>query len=75
MHGTKDRRAPVAHSNLFVEAIRQNGGKVEYLRFPEEGHYFKKTQNRLIAFERTAAFLEEKLGVRQKIRAAVSMII
>lgn len=63
VHGANDPRDPVAESDAFVEAVRRQGGKVEYLRFPDEGHNVRKLANRVIAFRRLAAFLEEVLGL------------
>jgi dipeptidyl aminopeptidase/acylaminoacyl peptidase len=50
-----------------VGAIRQQGGEVEYLRFPDEGHGIRKLSNRIIAYRRIAAFLEKKLSVERAI--------
>lgn len=64
MHGANDPRDPVAESDQFVAAIRQNGGTVEYLRFPDEGHGVRKLQNRIAAYRRIAAFLERHLTAK-----------
>jgi dipeptidyl aminopeptidase/acylaminoacyl peptidase len=63
LHGANDPRDPVAESDQFVRAIRTQGGTVEYLRFPDEGHAIRKLSNRIIAYRRIAAFLEARLGV------------
>lgn len=63
VHGANDPRDPVAESDQFVRAIRERGGRVEYLRFPDEGHSIRKVANQVIAYRRIAAFLEETLGV------------
>lgn len=61
LHGANDPRDPVTESDAFVEGIRQHGGEVEYLRFPDEGHGIRKLANRVAAFRRVAAFLERTL--------------
>ncbi|MCZ6598353.1 MAG: S9 family peptidase, partial [Planctomycetota bacterium] len=61
MHGANDPRDPVTESDQFVRAIRENGGEVEYLRFPDEGHGVRKLKNRIIAYRRIADFLERHL--------------
>lgn len=61
IHGANDPRDPVTESDQFVRAIRERGGTVEYLRFPDEGHGIRKLDNRIIAFRRIAAFLERAL--------------
>ncbi len=63
VHGANDPRDPVAESDTFVEAVRQQGGRVQYLRFPDEGHGIRKLENRVITYRRVAAFLEEILGL------------
>jgi dipeptidyl aminopeptidase/acylaminoacyl peptidase len=63
LHGANDPRDPVTESDQFVRAIREEGGEVEYLRFPDEGHGIRKLENRIIAYRRIADFLERELGV------------
>jgi dipeptidyl aminopeptidase/acylaminoacyl peptidase len=61
LHGANDPRDPVTESDAFVEGVRQHGGEVEYLRFPDEGHGVRKLPNRVAAYRRVAAFLERVL--------------
>ena len=61
-HGANDPRDPVSESDQFVRAIRERGGQVEYLRWPDEGHSIRKLSNRVTAYRRVAAFLERTLG-------------
>jgi dipeptidyl aminopeptidase/acylaminoacyl peptidase len=61
-HGANDPRDPVTESDQFVRAIRERGGEVEYLRWPDEGHSLRKLQNRVTAYRRVARFLERTLG-------------
>ena len=63
LHGANDPRDPVTESDQFVRGIREHGGEVEYLRFPDEGHGIRKLANRIIAYRRIAAFLERTLGL------------
>ncbi len=65
MHGANDPISSVDQSDRFVEAIRKNGGEVEYLRFPDEGHGIRKEKNLAIAFGRIGSFLESRLGLNQ----------
>ncbi len=62
IHGANDPRDPVTESDQFVRAVREQGGEVEYLRFPDEGHGIRKLSNRIIAYRRVAAFLERILA-------------
>lgn len=61
IHGANDPRDPVEESDQFVRAIRERGGEVEYLRFPDEGHGIRKLENRITAYRRIAQFLERVL--------------
>lgn len=62
-HGANDPRDPVTESDRLVSKIRESGGEVVYLRFPDEGHGVVKRVNRVHMYRKIAAFLEEKLGV------------
>jgi dipeptidyl aminopeptidase/acylaminoacyl peptidase len=66
LHGANDPRDPVEESDQFVRAIRERGGEVEYLRFPDEGHGIRKLSNRIIAYRRIADFLERHLGMAER---------
>ncbi|MDP2577344.1 MAG: S9 family peptidase [Candidatus Palauibacterales bacterium] len=61
IHGANDPRDPVTESDQFVRAVREQGGEVLYLRFPDEGHGVRKLDNRITAYRQVAAFLEEIL--------------
>ena len=61
-HGANDPRDPVTESDQFVRAVRERGGEVEYLRWPDEGHSIRKLSNRVIAYRRVARFLARTLG-------------
>ncbi len=63
LHGANDPRDPVEESDRFVGAIRERGGEVEYLRFPDEGHGIRRLENRVIAYRRIAEFLERAFGL------------
>lgn len=63
LHGANDPRDPVAESDHLVKAVRDAGGEAVYLRFPDEGHGIRKLRNRVHAYHRIAAFLEEEFGL------------
>lgn len=60
-HGANDPRDPVSESDRLVTTIRDAGGSVEYLRFPDEGHGLTRQSNRVIYYRRMAGFLERHL--------------
>jgi dipeptidyl aminopeptidase/acylaminoacyl peptidase len=62
IHGKNDPRVPVGEAEQIVERVRENGGVVEYLLYEDEGHGLVKLKNRLDAYPRIAAFLDEHLA-------------
>lgn len=62
IHGRNDPRVPVGEAEQIVEKVRDNGGTVEYLLYEDEGHGLAKLKNRLDAYPRIAAFLDENLS-------------
>lgn len=64
IHGRNDPRVPVGEAEQIVERVRKNGGTVEYLLYADEGHGPAKLKNRLDAYPKIAAFLEERSGTR-----------
>jgi dipeptidyl aminopeptidase/acylaminoacyl peptidase len=60
-HGANDPRDPVTESDRMVEKVREAGGTVTYLRFPDEGHSITKQPNRVAYYRAMVAFLEEHL--------------
>lgn len=62
IHGKNDPRVPVGEAEQIVERVKENGGAVEYLLYEDEGHGLAKLKNRLDAYPRIAAFLDEHLS-------------
>jgi dipeptidyl aminopeptidase/acylaminoacyl peptidase len=62
IHGKNDPRVPVGEAEQIVERVRERGGVVEYLLYEDEGHGLAKLKNRLDAYPRIAAFLDEHLS-------------
>jgi dipeptidyl aminopeptidase/acylaminoacyl peptidase len=61
IHGKNDPRVPVGEAEQIVERVRETGGTVEYLLYEDEGHGLAKLKNRLDAYPKIAAFLDEHL--------------
>ena len=61
-HGENDPRVPVGEARQIVSEVEAQGIPVESLVFDDEGHHITKLENRLEAFERIAAFLEDHVG-------------
>lgn len=64
VHGAKDPRVSVEHSDRLVAKLREKGIGVEYLLFPDEGHEIVKPKNRLKFARRLEKFLATHLGGR-----------
>lgn len=60
--GANDPRVLQVESDEIVEAVQANGVPVEYVVFPDEGHGFRKRENRITNSERILDFLETHLG-------------
>lgn len=60
-HGANDPRDPVTESDRIVKTVRENGGEVTYMRFPDEGHGISKQANRVAFYRALAGFLEQQL--------------
>lgn len=63
-HGAMDPRIDIAETEIMVRALRDNGIDAPYIRMPDEGHGWRKLDNRLFYERRQAEFLEEMLGVK-----------
>lgn len=61
LQGANDPRVPQAEAEQIVAAIKQKGGIVEYILFPDEGHGWTKLANRITALRATADFLDRHL--------------
>ena len=48
-------------SDEMVKAVKDNGVPVEYIIFPDEGHGFRKKENRIQATEAYLKFLDRYL--------------
>ncbi|KAJ7624941.1 alpha/beta-hydrolase [Roridomyces roridus] len=61
-HGKLDLVVPVDQTDAIAEEIRKHGGRVEYLRFEDEGHGFRKAESVRHVQERQLAFFEGVFG-------------
>jgi dipeptidyl aminopeptidase/acylaminoacyl peptidase len=60
-HGINDPRVNIAETETMVKTLRSNGIDAPYIRFPDEGHGWRKLSNRLFYFRREAEFLSATL--------------
>ncbi len=61
LHGANDTNVPVHEAEQVVEALRRRGIPVEYTLFPDEGHGFRKEENRIAAAVTIAEFFARHL--------------
>jgi dipeptidyl aminopeptidase/acylaminoacyl peptidase len=61
LQGANDPRVLQVESDEIVAAARKNGVPVEYVVFPDEGHGFLKTENRIEGTRKILAFLDRYL--------------
>ena len=47
LHGANDTNVPVVEAEQVVDSLERRGVPVEYVLFPDEGHGFRKTKNRI----------------------------
>jgi dipeptidyl aminopeptidase/acylaminoacyl peptidase len=59
LHGANDPRVPIAEAEQIVEDLRNRNRPVEYIRFEDEGHFFVKLKNNIVAYTEVAKFLDK----------------
>jgi dipeptidyl aminopeptidase/acylaminoacyl peptidase len=60
-HGRNDPRVPVSESEHIHRVLTEKGIRCELVVYEDEGHTIEKLANRIDAFERATAFLDEVL--------------
>ena len=60
-HGLNDPRVPVGEAMQVAIALKKRGVDVEELYFPDEGHGFRKEDNRLLYYQELARFFDKHL--------------
>ena len=66
LQGANDPRVLQVESDEMVEAVRQNGGPVEYIVFPDEGHGFRNKDNQIAGYKAILTFLETHLKASER---------
>ncbi len=61
IQGANDPRVPMTEAEQMVKSIRENNGTVWYMLAKDEGHGFRKKENRDRMTEAVALFLKENL--------------
>lgn len=61
LHGANDTNVPVVEAEQVVDSLKARGIPVEYVLFPDEGHGFRKTANRVTAVVSIVEWFAEHL--------------
>jgi len=61
LHGANDTNVPVIEAEQVVENLKKRSVPVEYVLFPDEGHGWRKTPNRIRAAVAIVKFFEKYL--------------
>jgi len=61
IHGANDPRVPLAEAEQIVASLRGRSVPCELLVYPDEGHGLARLANRLDAYPRAIAFLDDVL--------------
>lgn len=61
LHGANDTNVPVVEAEQIVSALQGRGVPVRYTLFPDEGHGWRKSANRVRSTTEIVAFLREHL--------------
>jgi len=61
LHGANDTNVPVVEAEQVVESLKRRGVPVEYVLFPDEGHGFRKTENRIRSTTAIVAWFDRYL--------------
>lgn len=59
--GAHDPRCSVTEARQMVEEMRKMGKTVDYLEFPDEGHWPRKIPNQIRLYERAIGWLTRYL--------------
>ena len=57
-HGANDPRVPVSDAYILIDKLKKAGRKVQKHIFEDEGHGYRKKENRDIYFKESAGFIE-----------------
>lgn len=61
LHGANDTNVPVVEAEQIVDALKARGVPVKYTLFPDEGHGWRKTPNRVRSTTEIVAFFVQHL--------------
>jgi len=66
VHGANDSKIKLVHVDSFVKKLTDNGVRVKYIVKDDEGHGFKKEENRIEYYREVETFLAKHLKGRKE---------
>jgi len=66
LQGLEDKVVPPNQAERMVESLQQKGIDVVYIKFPDEGHGFRKSENIIRAMEAELAFYCDVFNLAEK---------
>jgi dipeptidyl aminopeptidase/acylaminoacyl peptidase len=61
-YGGSDRRVPLYHGNQFYAAVKKTNPDVEWTVYPEEGHGWLLSKNKIDFWSKVEKFLDRNIG-------------
>lgn len=62
IHGARDVRAPISHSERLRDAMKEHGNEPKWMVRANEGHGFYNPDNNVARWTKMLAFLDEHIG-------------
>ena len=69
-HGYRDAYADVRHAQAMRKQLKDSGVKVDYIEYPDTGHYLLIPRHREDFYARLLRLLDENIGTPGKATAA-----
>ncbi len=63
-YGGVDQRVPLVHGKKFYDAVKVNNPNVEWVVYDDEGHGWRKPENKIDFWTRVEKFLDRNIGNR-----------
>jgi dipeptidyl aminopeptidase/acylaminoacyl peptidase len=65
LQGAKDPRCPVTEAYQVIDLLKKYGKTFEYKIYPDEGHMFRKLENRIDSYKRMVEFFKKYMKITE----------
>lgn len=65
LHGAKDPRCPVTEAYQVIDLLKKHGKTFEYKIYPDEGHMFRRLENRIDSYKRMMEFFKKYMKLSE----------